>query len=102
VRAASLALADAARRGPVTRVRGAGLLLGLELAPGEVAARVRDRLLEHGVLVGTSNDPRVLRLSPGLTFPAAAAERLGRAFDAIAGARSSEDPQDLESAKVTS
>jgi acetylornithine/succinyldiaminopimelate/putrescine aminotransferase len=83
VRAASSALCAAAARGPVERVRGAGLLLGLVLDEGLAAADVRDALLERGVLVGTSNDPRVLRLSPPLTLQPAQAERLALAFESL-------------------
>lgn len=83
VRAASEALRAAAQHGPVKNVRGAGLLLGLELEDGVPAASVRDALLARGVLVGTSNDPRVLRLSPPLTFQPAQAERLAHAFDSL-------------------
>ncbi|MDP6370712.1 MAG: aminotransferase class III-fold pyridoxal phosphate-dependent enzyme [Planctomycetota bacterium] len=54
-------------QGPVRTVRGAGLLLGLELAPGLSASAARDALLEHDILVGTCNDPQILRLSPSLT-----------------------------------
>jgi acetylornithine/succinyldiaminopimelate/putrescine aminotransferase len=81
---ASRALRAAALRGPVREVRGAGLLLGLVLEPGPSAAAVRDALLERGVLVGTSNDPRVLRLSPPLTFVPEDAERLALALDSLA------------------
>jgi len=83
VRAASAALVNAAQRGPVVAVRGAGLLLGLVLEEGLSAAAVRDALLERGVLVGTSNDPRVLRLSPPLTLLPGQAERLGRALEGL-------------------
>jgi acetylornithine/succinyldiaminopimelate/putrescine aminotransferase len=81
VRASSAALVAASRRGPIVAVRGAGLLLGLVLEEGLVAATVRDQLLERGVLVGTSNDPRVLRLSPPLTLSPNQAERLALAFE---------------------
>jgi acetylornithine/succinyldiaminopimelate/putrescine aminotransferase len=83
VRASSAALRAAAEHGPVRAVRGVGLLLGLELEAGLSATHVRDALLERGVLVGTSNDPRVLRLSPPLTFEPALAERLSAAFDRL-------------------
>ena len=83
VRASSAALVAAARRGPVVAVRGAGLLLGLVLEPGLPAATVRDTLLERGVLVGTSNDPRVLRLSPALTILPGHAERLALALEGL-------------------
>jgi len=83
VRAASGALRAAAERGPVVQVRGAGLLLGLVLDEGLAAADVRDALLERGVLVGTSNDPRVLRLSPPLTLRPEQAERFALAFESL-------------------
>jgi len=83
VRATSAALVAAARRGPVVEVRGAGLLFGLVLEEGLKAATVRDQLLERGVLVGTSNDPRVLRLSPALTLQPSDATRLATALEAI-------------------
>ena len=83
VRVASSALRAAAERGPVASVRGAGLLLGLVLDEGLAAADVRDALLERGVLVGTSNDPRVLRLSPPLTLQPEQAERLALALESL-------------------
>ncbi|HVS11199.1 MAG TPA: aspartate aminotransferase family protein [Planctomycetota bacterium] len=83
VRATSAALREAALRGPVERVRGAGLLLGLVLREGLRAAVVRDALLEQAVLVGTSDDPRVLRLSPPLILEPRHAERLAAALDAL-------------------
>lgn len=48
----------------VTRLRGCGFLLGIELA--EKAAAVHHRLLERKVITGTSSDPSVLRLLPPL------------------------------------
>ena len=83
VRATSAALVAAAKRGPVVEVRGAGLLLGLVLDEGLKAATVRDQLLERGVLVGTSNDPRVLRLSPSLTLQPSHAARLATALEGL-------------------
>jgi acetylornithine aminotransferase/acetylornithine/N-succinyldiaminopimelate aminotransferase len=49
----------------VARVRGAGLLLGIEFT-GEVAARVHQALLGEKIITGTSSDARVLRLLPPL------------------------------------
>jgi len=83
VRACSAALRDAAARGPVERVRGAGLLLGLVLEEGQSATSVRDHLLAHEVLVGTSDDPRVLRLSPPLVLRPEHAGRLAQALEAL-------------------
>jgi acetylornithine/N-succinyldiaminopimelate aminotransferase len=55
-------LADVSR---VTSVRGAGLLLGLELAD-EIASKVHQALLGERIITGTSSDARVLRLLPPL------------------------------------
>lgn len=87
VRELSTRLTQAASRGPVASVRGAGLLLGLVLRPGLKAASVRDALLARGVLVGTCDDPSVLRLSPALNMPLSAADRLGEALEACETAK---------------
>ena len=76
VRAAGAAFEECAGVGPVKAVRGAGLLLGLELTDGVTAKEVRDALLAQGVLVGTCWDPKIVRLSPSLTVTPAHAERL--------------------------
>jgi acetylornithine/N-succinyldiaminopimelate aminotransferase len=49
----------------VARVRGRGLLLGVEFAE-EIAAKVHQSLLERRIITGTSSDARVLRLLPPL------------------------------------
>lgn len=68
----------------VRRVQGRGLLLGLVLE--RPAKEVQQALFAHRVLTGTSDDPRVLRLLPPLTFSAAEAdlvlEALGRVLAA--------------------
>jgi acetylornithine/succinyldiaminopimelate/putrescine aminotransferase len=64
-------------------VRGAGLLLGLVVRAGTTALQVRDALLERGVLVGTSDDPQVARLSPPLVIEPREAERLAAALESI-------------------
>ena len=46
--------------GPVRKIQGMGLLLGLVC--DRPAAEVRDALLEHDILTGTSGDPDVLRI----------------------------------------
>jgi acetylornithine/N-succinyldiaminopimelate aminotransferase len=51
--------------GGVARVRGRGLLLGIEFAE-PVAGAVQKSLLERRIITGTSSDPRVLRLLPPL------------------------------------
>jgi acetylornithine aminotransferase/acetylornithine/N-succinyldiaminopimelate aminotransferase len=83
VRATSAALREAALRGPIASVRGAGLLLGLVVKPELKAVTVRDQLLEQGVLVGTSDDPQVLRLSPALTLTPADAQCLQHALESL-------------------
>lgn len=83
VKLASAALTQAATGGPVARVRGRGLLLGLELEAGLKAPAVRDSLLGSGVLVGTSADPSVLRLLPPLTLNPNSASKLGAALESV-------------------
>lgn len=46
--------------GPVLKIQGMGLLLGLVC--DRPAIEVRDALLEHDILAGTSADPNVLRI----------------------------------------
>jgi len=52
--------------GPVESIQGAGFLLGLRTKPK--AAAVRDALLAHDILAGTSADPHILRLLPSLNL----------------------------------
>ncbi len=87
VRATSAVFRRAAELEPVRAVRGAGLLLGLELEPSWTAAEARDALLERGFLTGTSWHPQVLRLSPALTLTPPDAERFLDALNALAPAR---------------
>ena len=74
--------------GPVQGIRGRGLMLGLVC--DRPAAEVRDALLGHDILAGTSADPRVLRLLPPLVLGEAHAERLAAALENI-GASSTPD-----------
>jgi acetylornithine/succinyldiaminopimelate/putrescine aminotransferase len=83
VEGASLALRRAALRGPVRVLRGLGLLLGLELEAGIDSAATQRALLSAGVLVGTSDDPRVLRLSPPLDLEPRRAARLSEALESL-------------------
>jgi acetylornithine/succinyldiaminopimelate/putrescine aminotransferase len=66
--------------GPVQAVRGEGLLLGLEIAPGTSARDVQAGLLAQGILVGNSADSQVVRLSPPLTLAPERAETLRQAL----------------------
>jgi acetylornithine/succinyldiaminopimelate/putrescine aminotransferase len=90
VRETAHVLREVALQGPIVAVRGAGLLLGLVVEPGTKATAVRDALLARDVLVGTSDDPQVLRLSPALTLTPREAARLGEALASLSpvGARS--------------
>lgn len=83
VRDCAAVLRGCAGRGPVQRVRGEGLLLGLEVAEGTTAVALRDALLAQGILTGTCDDPRVLRLCPPLTLTPAQARRLPDALAAL-------------------
>ncbi|MEO6711214.1 MAG: aminotransferase class III-fold pyridoxal phosphate-dependent enzyme, partial [Planctomycetota bacterium] len=82
--------------GPIASIRGEGLLLGLVLQPGLKAVAVRDLLLQQGILVGTCDDPGVLRLSPALNLPSDAPARLAAALERISadqqGSSAARDP----------
>ena len=52
--------------GPIQRIQGRGLLLGLVC--DQPAAAVRDALLQQDILIGTSADPDVLRILAPLTL----------------------------------
>ena len=64
--------------GPVVKIRGRGCLIGLEVR--QRADRVRDSLLKRGFLVGTSADPKVVRLMPPITAPFESIDRLADAL----------------------
>ncbi len=68
--------------GPVQRVQGMGLLLGLVC--DRPAKEVHAALLEHDILTGTSADPAVLRLLPPLVLEARHVTRLAEALATIA------------------
>jgi acetylornithine/succinyldiaminopimelate/putrescine aminotransferase len=67
--------------GPVQRIQGKGLLLGLVC--DRPAVEVRNALLDYDILTGTSADPRVLRILAPLVLEALHVEHLARALDAI-------------------
>ncbi|MBP9145700.1 MAG: aspartate aminotransferase family protein [Thermoanaerobaculia bacterium] len=66
VRVVSRALFGLAGRGPVVAVQGEGLLLGLRTR--RPAREIQAELLARDILVGTSDDPFVVRLLPPLTL----------------------------------
>jgi 4-aminobutyrate aminotransferase-like enzyme len=70
----------------VVEVRGRGLLAGVQLTSGELAARVAEELREAGILVGlTGKHGDVLKIRPPLVFTDEHAERLVTALDRILG-----------------
>ncbi len=68
--------------GPVQKIQGMGLLLGLVC--DRPAVVVRDALLEHDILTGTSADPHVLRILAPLVLQAEHVDRLAHALESIA------------------
>jgi acetylornithine/succinyldiaminopimelate/putrescine aminotransferase len=80
VRTLSEQIRARATTGPVEGVQGRGFLLGLRCAIP--AARVQAALLEKDILVGTSSDPKVVRLLPPLCLEAQHVDAL---VDALAG-----------------
>jgi acetylornithine/succinyldiaminopimelate/putrescine aminotransferase len=67
--------------GPVTRVQGMGLLLGLIC--DRPAREVQSTLLEHDILTGTSADSNVLRLLPPLVLQSQHVLRLAQTLAKI-------------------
>lgn len=70
--------------GPVKRIQGMGLLLGLVC--DRPAVTVRDALLEHDILTGTSSDPIVLRILAPLILESSHVDKLAEALEALAPA----------------
>ncbi len=68
--------------GPVRKVQGMGLLLGLVC--DRPAIEVRNALLEHDILTGTSSDPTVLRVLAPLVLEAAHVDHLAHALKVLA------------------
>ncbi len=68
--------------GPVTSIRGMGLLLGLTC--DRPAVEVQSALLDHDILTGTSADPNILRLLPPLVLQAEHVVRLANTLSQIA------------------
>jgi acetylornithine/succinyldiaminopimelate/putrescine aminotransferase len=66
VRALSREIIEALPLGPVEAVQGKGFLLGLRCR--RPAKEMLEELLRRGILVGTSADPKVMRLLPPLTL----------------------------------
>ena len=68
--------------GPVRKIQGMGLLLGLIC--DRPAIEVRNALLEHDILTGTSNDPEVLRILAPLVLESRHIDHLAQALEALA------------------
>jgi acetylornithine/N-succinyldiaminopimelate aminotransferase len=67
----------------VVQVRGAGCLLGLVM--DQPAGPIKNALLDHGILVGTSNDKNCLRLCPPAAMPDEGVDALQAALAAVCG-----------------
>ena len=68
--------------GPVRKIRGMGLLLGLVC--DRPAVEVRNALLEHDILTGTSSDPEVLRVLAPLVLEDEHVDHLAHALEVLA------------------
>ncbi len=83
VREREAQIRDRCLTGPVTRIQGKGLLLGLVC--DRPAVEVRNALLEQDILTGTSADPHVLRILAPLVISDEHVDHLARALTAIPG-----------------
>ncbi|MGI9235376.1 MAG: hypothetical protein ACR2RD_17220, partial [Woeseiaceae bacterium] len=68
--------------GPVRKIQGMGLLLGLVC--DRPAKEVQNTLLEHDILTGTSSDPNVLRILAPLVLESPHVEHLAQSLATIA------------------
>ena len=82
VRAREAQIREQCVTGPVQKIQGMGLLLGLVC--DRPAAEVRDALLEHDILTGTSADPDVLRILAPLVLQPDHVDHLAHALAAMA------------------
>jgi len=67
--------------GPIRKIQGMGLMLGLVC--DRPAVEVRNALLEHDILAGTSSDPDVLRILAPLVLESAHVDRLAQALESM-------------------
>ncbi len=84
VRRSEAAIREQCIVGPIQRIQGMGLLLGLIC--DRPAVEVRDALLEHDILTGTSADPEVLRILAPLVLEPGHIDHLAEALREIAPA----------------
>ena len=81
VRAREAEIRERCVTGPVTRIQGMGLLLGLVC--DRPAAEIRNALLDYDVLTGTSADPEVLRILAPLVLESRHIDHLAEALAGI-------------------
>ena len=84
VRRSEAAIREQCVVGPVKKIQGMGLLLGL--ACDRPAIEVRDALLDHDILTGTSSDPDILRILAPLVLEPGHIDHLAEALKNIAPA----------------
>ncbi|MDA1064411.1 MAG: aminotransferase class III-fold pyridoxal phosphate-dependent enzyme, partial [Proteobacteria bacterium] len=84
VRAREIQIREQCVVGPVRKIQGMGLLLGLVC--DRPAVEVRNVLLEHDILAGTSADPHVLRILAPLILEARHVDHLAAALSSLAPA----------------
>jgi acetylornithine/succinyldiaminopimelate/putrescine aminotransferase len=84
VRRSEIAIRDKCVVGPVKRIQGMGLLLGLVC--DRPAVEVRDALLEYDILTGTSGNPEVIRILAPLVLESKHIDQLALALHDIAPA----------------
>ena len=82
VRAREAQIRELCMAGPVRSIQGMGLLLGLVC--DRPAVEVRNALLNHDILTGTSSDPNVLRILAPLVLEPHHVEHLAHALRALA------------------
>lgn len=81
VRRSEAAIRETCVIGPVRKIQGMGLLLGLVC--DRPAIEVRNALLEHDILTGTSNSSNVLRILAPLVIQSGHIDRLARALSRL-------------------
>jgi len=84
VRRSEAAIREQCVLGPVRKIQGMGLLLGLVC--DRPAIEVRDALLDHDILTGTSSDPDILRILAPLVLEPGHIDHLAEALRDIAPA----------------
>ncbi len=81
VREREIQIREQCIRGPVKKIQGMGLLLGMVC--DRPAIEVRNALLEQDILTGTSSDPDVLRILAPLVLEQHHVDHLAQALDSL-------------------